>query len=268
LNYFLKSTPIGSIFGRIKLGKNDKIKGNQMLKSNLLKACLLTPAIVFCLSLNGVFADPCPDCPPNMSTIQETVEYPEGWILEWDPSNPDQINRNNSVLLKVISGFPPYTWAASGAGFTLEDDTTQDLSNTLYADNTACVATVTVTDSRGQIVSGDVRCSCGGWVSKGSICGLEGTYDTKYYDNWASGYIYTKVQGNQKQTQTVIRVYRRECNLYDCEESCTWNDGSGNIRCNPIFGCETCIAGSEALCLGNYCHCTMNLYYYEYECPQ
>ena len=241
-----------------------------MLKSNPFKACLLIPAIVFYLSLSGFSSDQCipPDCPPSLSTIQGTVEYPEEWLLEWDPSNPDQINRNNSVLLKVISGFPPYTWSASVTGFTLEDDTTQDLSNTLYADNTACVATVTVTDSRGQTVSGDVRCSCGGWVSKGRICGLEGTYDTKYYDYWASGHIYTKVQGNQKQTQTVIQVSNRQCDLYDCESSCTWNDGSGNIRCNPIYGCETCIAGGEALCLGGYCQCTMWLNYYEYECPQ
>ena len=240
-----------------------------MLKSNPFKACLLIPAIIFCLNLSGFSSDQCipPDCLPSLSTIQGTVEYPEEWLLEWDPSNPDQINRNNSVLLKVISGFPPYTWSASGTGFTLEDDTTQDLSNTLYADNTACVATVTVTDSRGQTVSGDVRCSCGGWVSKGQICGLEGTYDTKYYDYWASGYIYTKMQGNQKQTQTTIRV-PGYC-YQNCESRCTWNDGTGNIRCNTTYGCEVCIAPYEGWCdESGYCWCNMWLNYYEYECPE
>jgi len=233
---------------------------------NITKASLIVLMVVFCIFLNdqtsAIEGGYCP-----VSTIQETVEYPENWNLEWDPSNPDEIDRNDSVALKVIGGYPPYAWSVNGAGFTLVNDITQGLSNTLNADSTACVATVTVTDSRGISVSGDVRCRCGGWVSKGEICGLAGTYDSKYYDNWVSGDIYTKVQGNQKQTQTVIQVSNLDCDQYNCGDSCTWNDGSGNFRCNKSYGCEPCIAGAEALCDGGYCHCTMSRNYSEYECP-
>jgi len=162
-----------------------------MLKSNPFKACFLAAVLVFCLSLNGFSEKPCrpPDCPPNISTIPGTVQYSADWVFEWDPGNPDVIDRNNSVSLNVIGGAPPYTWLVSGTGFTMENETTQGLSNQLFADSTACVATVTVSDSRGQSVSGDLRCNCGGWVSKGSICGLEGTYDTKTYSSWSSGYM-------------------------------------------------------------------------------
>ena len=204
-------------------------------------------------------------------TVTANVEYKDTWLLQWDPSNPDEINRNNSVLLKVKGGFPPYSWSVSGTGFSLEDDTTQGLSNTLYADNTACVATVSVTDSRGRIVSGDVRCSCGGWVNKGQICGLEGRYDTKYYSSWVSGYVYTKERGNQRQTQTAIRSYGSCDEEGVCESRCTANDGSGNLRCNKIYGCEACIAqyDYEAWCdASGYCWCTVHLQYYEYECPE
>ena len=240
-----------------------------MLKSSTFKACLLAAVLVFCLSLNGFSAKPCrpPDCPPNISTIPETVQYSAGWLLEWDPSNPDEIARNNDVLLKVISGTPPYTWSVGGTGFTLENETTQGLSNRLYADNTACVATVTVSDSRGQSVSGDVRCNCGGWVSKGSICGLEGTYDTKSYSSWASAYIYTKELGNRRQTQAVSGSYGD----VDCELRCRANSGTGNNpRCNRVYGCEGCIAKDDYEQWHNdngYCVCTMSLHYYEYECP-
>ncbi len=62
-----------------------------MLKIKPFKAYLLIAAIVFCFSLNGVSADPCPDCPPNIPTIPGTVQHSADWLLEWDPGNPDQI---------------------------------------------------------------------------------------------------------------------------------------------------------------------------------
>lgn len=239
-----------------------------MLKIKPFKACLLIAAIVFCLNLKGFSDASCPppyDCPPSISTVTGTAQFSEDWFLEWDPGNPDEINRNNSVSLKVISGSPPYTWSVSGTGFTLEDDTTQDLSNTLYADSTACVATVSVTDSRGQIVSGDVRCSCGGWVSKGNYCGLPGEYDIKEAWTWHNnGFIYTKYEGNKKQTQHKDHVSNAVCGgATPCTDMCTWFD------CNDTVGCISCIEESQDMCgERGYCICNWRLNYYEYECPQ
>jgi len=241
-----------------------------MFKRNTLKACLLISAIVLYLNVNGALAEPCPspDCPPNISTIPGTVQYPADWIFEWDPSNPQEINRDSSVTVNVIGGYAPYTWSVSGTGFSLADSQTQGLSNTLIVDNTACgPAFVTVADSRNsQPVAGSLRTlGYGQWVAKGPICGLAGEYDSRYYDKWAGANIYTKVQGYQKQTQKVDQMSNKECGALNCESICTWYDDY-NYRCNPTYGCETCIAGNEALCFGNYCMCTMLLNYYEYEC--
>jgi hypothetical protein len=239
-----------------------------MLKTNLFKACLLIPAIVFCLNLNGFTEKTCPppyDCPPNISTIPGTVQYPVAWLLEWDPNNPQLINRNSSVAVNVISGVPPYSWSVSGSGFSLATDETQGLSNTLYADDTACVATVTVTDSRGQIVSGDVRCSCGGWVSKGNICGLPGDYDEKEPWLWhVNGVIYTKYQGNKKQTQHTDHFSNAVCGgETPCTDMCKWYD------CSDTVGCISCIEPSPDWCgERGFCICNWRLNYYKYECPE
>lgn len=239
-----------------------------MLKSKPFKACLLIPAIVFCLNLSGFSSDQCipPDCPPNISTIQGTVEYPAGWLLEWDPNNPQVINRNGSVAVNVISGVPPYSWSVSGSGFSLATDETQGLSNTLYADDTACVATVTVTDSRGQIVSGDVRCSCGNWDYKGDYCGLPGDYDVKESGGLVGFFIYTKYQGNKMQEQMTRTSSNVICSGDPpCNDRCAWTWQG----CSATVGCTSCIEPYEEWCGDSgYCRCNSYLYYYEYECPQ
>ncbi|RLB33025.1 MAG: hypothetical protein DRH12_18870, partial [Deltaproteobacteria bacterium] len=80
----------------------------------------------------------------------EAIAYPDDWgsALEWDPQNPQEIKRETSVTLTVSGGSPPYDWAVTGQGFTLDKRVTQGGQNVLKADSTACgAAVVSVSDS-------------------------------------------------------------------------------------------------------------------------
>ena len=168
-----------------------------MLKSNLLKACLLAPAIIFCLSLNGIYAELCqpPDCPPNMPTLQDTVNYKDSWRFRWDPNNPNTMGRQTQVTLRVRGGKPPYRWSVSGRGFRLAYSRSKGMSNILYANNSACgSAFITVSDFQ-DVVKGSVRVPThGSWRLKGYYCGLPGPGPS------AMGWI-TYIRGGKKQRQ-------------------------------------------------------------------
>jgi len=100
----------------------------------------------------------------NVPTIpEEYTPLPEP-ELQFDPSNPDEIDRNSSISINIIGGCPPYTWSVSGNGFSLQESQTTGLTNTLIADGTACgSATITVTGCDGNSVTGHVRCTTGLW---------------------------------------------------------------------------------------------------------
>jgi len=99
-----------------------------------------------------------------VSTLPDDWQYDLSWLFYWNPDNPQEIDRNSSVEISVIGGFPPYTWQVSGNGFSLSLNETEGTSNALYSDDTACgTATITVTDKCGDECTGYVRCSEGEW---------------------------------------------------------------------------------------------------------
>jgi len=104
---------------------------------------------------------------------EEYTPLPES-ELQFDPSNPDEIARNSSISIKIIGGCSAYTWSVSGNGFTLDSSTTTGLTNTLYADDTACgSATITVTGCDGTSIEGSLRSTYGTWVITG-VCPSSG----------------------------------------------------------------------------------------------
>jgi len=121
---------------------------------------------VFFLHLTGLtVADECWDSEGGGPTFTGNHNYPSGWFPEfqYDPNNPDEIDRNSFVEIVVIEGFPPYTWQVSGTGFSIPSFTT-DRTNTLSADDTASgAATITITDKYGASCTGYVRCTTGSW---------------------------------------------------------------------------------------------------------
>jgi RHS repeat-associated protein len=144
----------------------------------------------------------------NVPTIPEEYTPLPAPQLQYDPNNPDEIDRNSSICLNVVGGCSPYTWSVSGTGFTLDESITTGLTNTLNADGTSCgTATITVVGCNGNEVVGYVRGCYGEWVivggCKNSLCGkrppCDGTevYQGKYrfeigrcctYSNLCSSY--------------------------------------------------------------------------------
>jgi hypothetical protein len=150
-----------------------------MLKAKKLGAALLILPLILCLYLSGmaVGADPCFQ---GFSTIPGSVKY----AFKWDPTNPEEVNPNSNVEIKVIGGKSPYFWSVNEEnGFSLEHGETSGLYNTLHADSSACgAAEIVVTDDLGEIVTGYVRCTTGQWVW---VCSGD---DSRWSSCWPNPY--------------------------------------------------------------------------------
>jgi hypothetical protein len=148
-----------------------------MLALKIPKISLIILIFSFCLHLTGpTVADECWDREGSGPTVTGNYTYPP---FQYDPDNPDEIDRNNSIPICVIGGIPPYTWQVNGNGFSLSEGATEGLTNTLIAESTACgAATITVTDKFGASCTGYVRCTTGNWSDfvqvaitvKGDVC--------------------------------------------------------------------------------------------------
>jgi len=92
--------------------------------------------------------------------------------MAWDTdTSAETVARNASVTVAVIGINTSFTWSVSGTGFTLDNETTTGLTNTLNADDTACgSATITVTGCDDTSVTGYVRCTTGAWGDWVVLC--------------------------------------------------------------------------------------------------
>ena len=253
-------------------------QGTVMLKVTIPKIVLMILTCVFCLHLSGItVADECWDRERGGPTFSGNSTYPPGWFPEfqYDPNNPDEIDRNNSVAIKVIGGFPPYTWQVSGNGFSIPSSTTVR-TNTLSADSTACgAATITVTDNYGVPVTGYVRCTTGTWNKKetGYCCDLPG--DCYYHSFGTCGVAREIVEENKKWVFPAADgycAYGSGCDL----SGVNWHLGSDGAACdsnNPAVHppeClpQTCNEGACQSVMGTEIGCLFRQYdYYEWECP-
>jgi len=154
--------------------------------------------LVFCSYFSGVaFAGICDEFnnSGSVQTFSGNVIVPQGWRdIKWAPDNPEVINRNATLPVRVINGTYPYSWSVSGTGFSV-DTTAEGLSNTLSADATACgAATVNVIDSDGSSTEGYVRCTAGSWVNNFTIDSIPEGWDGDwvnccgYTRCWLPGY--------------------------------------------------------------------------------
>lgn len=246
-----------------------------MLKVKISKIGLMILTSVFCLILSGVAAEKeCWDSLGGGPTFTGNHNYPSGWFPEfqYDPNNPDEIDRNSSVEIKVIGGTPPYTWEVSGTGFSIPSSTT-GRTNTLSADDTACgTATITVTDNYGVPVTGYVRCTTGQWVFKQHGCIMPGAgteVDSGSGPPWVT---YEYIDGYRRQIQTSYWMgvgNYLNCSMRDCCSSCDSGD------CSEV-SCQECVGDGRIPCLNeptealpdrSSCWKNLNPDYYEWECP-
>jgi hypothetical protein len=249
-------------------------EGDNMLRVKPSKIVLMILTFVFCLHLSGLtVADDCWDREGGGPTVTGDYTYPPGWFPEfqYNPNNPDEIDRNSSVEISVIGGTPPYTWQVSGNGFSIPSSTT-DRTNTLSADDTACgAATITITDDCPTVATGYVRCTAGKWVEKASICELGGPADVCWHD--APYYYCQKVEGYIKEWIELSHLG----GMPTCEE---WGDAACAGRCD-FYGYKHCgnsiadlsFFGGENICdcvskpAGGYeCWAIKHVRHWEWEC--
>lgn len=147
-----------------------------MRRGKIFTLCLLWMILVLssCINLSAHAND---SCPITIPTASGNATVPNNWhntcvsspIVWNDPGSDDTIARNSSCTVAVTDELGkggPYSWSVSGNGFSLKKDPPSNgLTNTLYANGTACgTATITVTDCGGKTTTGYVRCTTGKWV--------------------------------------------------------------------------------------------------------
>ena len=95
-----------------------------MQKTKMLKICLMVLPFIFCTVISGVMAkDGC-----LVQTVTTDVEGIKDWVAKLKiNSSSEEIVPGGTIDLWVDtggSGYPPYTWAVSGTGYSLSGTTT------------------------------------------------------------------------------------------------------------------------------------------------
>jgi len=110
------------------------------------------------------------------ATYWDNWQFNPCFLFEYDPNNLDEIDADSSATMKIIEGYPPYTWLVSGNGFSFAQSQTDEPFNTLIADDSSCgTATITIMDSCDNEVTDYVRSATGQWVLKSNTCSLQGS---------------------------------------------------------------------------------------------
>jgi len=243
-----------------------------MLKVKIPKIGLTILTCVFCLHLSGItVAYECWDREGVGPTFPGNLKYLK---FQYDPNNPDVIDRNSSVKISVIGGIPSYIWQVSGTGFILSEGATKGLTNTLIANDTACgSATITITDKRGDSCTGYVRCTAGSWAKKetGYACGFVGSCFFHQYNCATAKVVINGYKKWEFPANNGYCAYGETCDL----NSVDWDLGGGGSACSssvtyppPCGSPKDCHDGSCIGIISDEVGCVHRKYvYYEWECP-
>ena len=97
---------------------------------------------------------------------------PSGELSIDEDSTPDVISKGGSINVYIEGGCPPFTWSASGSGYSFDESETTERVNVLNCDSGNCginydpYTTITVTDKCGSVAQGQnqVREVNGQWI--------------------------------------------------------------------------------------------------------
>jgi len=208
-------------------------------------------------------------------TCSETC-CPAPVAFAYDANNPETIARSAGAEILVTGGCGPFTWEVSGTGFTFSSSQSDDRSNTLNADATACgTATLTLTDACGTVLTNYVRCTTGQWVDTGNnactVTGV-GTQITGSFPT-CSPCEYEIISGNKKVVATIYGPNTGEDYCRDYLESCEAGD-TYECASSGQDNCEACGASPITTCTcyedyaGNvdYCWCSGGKVDYTWVC--
>jgi hypothetical protein len=217
-------------------------------KAKSIQTCLLVLTFFVCLNLNEIPARDCSplyDCPPNLSTIQDSVRFPQDWHFKWDWINSAaEIDDKHTANVYVVGGQEPYNWTVGGHdGFSLDQSVTTGVANQLINNGACGTAIIHVTDARGMVAVGQVRSTRdSSWQQIGSrpTCRLPGNPDDLSDEINARGYTATRTVGGQRQTETVVFV----SGVRTCDAACTTADCDCNRAKFTVSGggCMPCLS--------------------------
>jgi len=211
-----------------------------MLKSKKNWFTLLVLLFIVTLKLNGMALAQggCVGVP----TITGNPEFQVDWsTFQWHPDNLEVVEQNESITVSVLNGKPSFTWQISGNDFwfdpiyTVTSIQNGGSSATIYAGPNACgSATITVTDTNNEIVTGSVRNTSGYWAFKGNYCGLSGSVTCSSVDRNDVAK-YTLISGNKKQYQETRLI--RDHKIHPEQGHCQY--------CDDYYASYPCGSDSE-----------------------
>jgi len=234
----------------------------------------------------------------NEVKVQYTERIYQGCIdtfaMTYDSSNPETIDPDSTETITVSHECPPVTWGVIGVGFSFAETTTEGGSNTLIADATACgLATIIVTDSLGDMATGDIRSTAGGWVLKSTdVCELSGDAELESFEciqisgppplaGWTCyrDWTYTLISGKGKQVQKTRQFCREQDwdgNTADCDEIGYSLPNCIDSTHNPPeivakdfytdYNLCSFSEGCDESCFPTQAVCVYELSYWEWEC--
>lgn len=197
----------------------------------------------FAMDHNG--AMPVSECFPCLAVCTEDLNF------RWDyETSPAEIEKSSFETVAVIGENSPFEWTVSGPGFSLANEVTDGLTNTLFADGSACgPATITVIGCDGREIIGYVRCTTGVWVSIGAVDKLHGR-PAIYFGGNTWQYTEGKYRQTEK-TTNLIQTQDHHCGGIDVPGKCS---DAGRLP----FGLELdySVIGPDWIKCDNHCYTT------------
>lgn len=172
-------------------------------------------------------------------------QCPPEIIISWDSEeSATTIGRNDSKVVKVNDGLPPYTWSIAGTGFSLAAGKTTSKTNRVDTDGTACgVGSITVRDACGDETQGEILCTFGAWADTMSCSCLV----TGNATQWSDSYRWIVQAGSKRCNEywewaAGSACSEDFCTEWDCDgrcydfEYCQHHDG---LKCGCSTPCVT-----------------------------
>jgi hypothetical protein len=231
--------------------------------------------LVFLGQSSGFSTGPCPpDCPATTSTVPGRVNCNSKLSPLWDYENTesDTIGVNDSKIIAVKWGRPPYTWTLyntsdQGRGFYLDQTSTAGPTNRLSTNSAPCgTAWIKVTDDCNNEVIETIRhpgVASGTWVSLAhNLCILSEKWNEK--DTSGKRVAYGYRYGGRYQEQVIVKGPG------------TWGYCPGDETCGGFasqpHNLVDCLLTGRLPCKQYYvplmyeCMMTLSMSYREWEC--
>ena len=242
-----------------------------LLKTKFYDFSIITVSI-FLILISSIPLCRAETCSIPPCTITGNAQFKTNWVFYWLPDNPQTIGRSSEATVGVFGGYPPFTWTVNGNGFSLAEEETSERNNVLISSSTACgAASINVTDTKGYMTTGSLRCSAGKWSGVKPGCVFGGVDEYVYEggatytpSNWP---LWTYTVGKYFQSQSIGRTdipCGQSCT--NCADQCAQKAAeSAQYQCSPCLGRTSNVPCRRIQVLGQCCT-FYNVTYKEWVC--